>query len=225
MKQGINMKLELISFKLCPFAQCTIILLNKQKLDFELNHINPINPPDWFKQISPTGQVPLLKADGKIIFESSVITEFVNDISKTNLHPTDPIQKAENRSWIQFSSTLFDDLFGVVTGDEGKFHTSKKSLFDKLTKVETVKNNAQFFNGDDFSIIDAAFAPIFMRLDWINEFTNNALLLDEFKHLSAWSKALLQLDVVKNSVAEGLGDAYYANIEAREGYLSTLLID
>ncbi len=219
------MKLELISFKLCPFAQRAIIFLNKQKLDFELNHINPMNPPDWFKQISPTGQVPLLKADGRIIFESSVIIEFANDISKTNLHPSNPIQKAENRSWIQFSSTLFDDLFGVVTSDEKKFRISKKSLFDKLAKVEVVKNNAKFFNGDNFSIIDAAFAPIFMRLSWINEFTNNILSLDDFKHLSAWSKELLQVDVVKSSVVEGLDDAYYSNIEAREGHLSTLLID
>ncbi|QKQ23815.1 glutathione S-transferase family protein [Candidatus Ruthia endofausta] len=217
------MKLELISFKLCPFAQRAIILLNKQKLDFELNHINPMNPPDWFKQISPTGQVPLLKADERIIFESSVITEFINDISKTNLHPSNLIQKAENRSWIQFSSTLFDDLFGVVTGDEEKFRISKRSLFDKLAKIEVVKNNAKFFNGDSFSIIDAAFAPIFIRLSWINEFTKNILSLDDFKHLSAWSKELLQVDVVKSSVVEGLDDAYYSNIEAREGHLSTLL--
>ncbi len=217
------MKLELISFKLCPFAQRAIILLNKQKLDFELNHINPMNPPDWFKQISPTGQVPLLKADERIIFESSVITEFINDISKTNLHPSNLIQKAENRSWIQFSSTLFDDLFGVVTGDEEKFRISKRSLFDKLAKIEVVKNNAKFFNGDNFSIIDAAFAPIFIRLSWINEFTKNILSLDDFKHLSAWSKELLQVDVVKSSVVEGLDDAYYSNIEAREGHLSTLL--
>ncbi|ABL02103.1 Glutathione S-transferase, N-terminal domain [Candidatus Ruthia magnifica str. Cm (Calyptogena magnifica)] len=219
------MKLELISFKLCPFAQCAIILLNKQKLDFELNHINPMNPPNWFKQISPTEQVPLLKVDERIIFESSVITEFINDISKTNLHPSDPIQKAENRSWIQFSSTLFDNLFGIVTGDEEKFHTSKKSLFDKLAKVEVVKNNTKFFNGNNFSIIDAAFAPIFMRLNWINEFTNNILSLNEFKHLSTWSKELLQVDVVKNSVVERLNDVYYSNIEAREGHLLTLLID
>ncbi len=219
------MKLELISFKLCPFAQRTIILLNKQKLDFELNYINPMSPPDWFKQISPTGQVPLLKADEKIIFESSVITEFVNDISKTNLHPSDPIQKAENRSWIQFSSTLFDDLFDIVTGNEEKFNQSKIALFTKLAKIETIKSETKFFNGNDFNIIDAAFAPIFMRLSWINEFTKQSLSLDKLTNLSAWSRELLQLDVVKNSVVEGLDDAYYSNIEAREGYLSTLLID
>ncbi len=219
------MKLELISFKLCPFAQCAIILLNKQKLAFELNYINSINLPNWFKQISPTGKVPLLKANDKIIFESSVITEFINDISKTNLHPSDPIQKAKNRSWIQFSSTLFDDLFDVITGDKEKFYTSKKSLFDKLSKIETVKNSSQFFNGDNFSIIDATFAPIFMRLSWINKFTNNTLSFDRLTNISAWSQDLLQVDIVKNSVVKSLDDVYYSNIEARKGHISTLFID
>jgi len=39
------MKLELISFKLCPFAQSAIILLNTQKIDFEITYINPMDPP------------------------------------------------------------------------------------------------------------------------------------------------------------------------------------
>ena len=219
------MKLELISFKLCPFAQRAVILLNEQSIDFELTFINPMDPPDWFKAISPTGQVPLLKADDQIIFESSVISEFINDISTTDIHPKDVIQKANNRSWIAFSGNMLDDLFGIVTGDEKKFDAAKTALFDKLAKVELVKNSKKFFNGDEFHMIDASFAPIFMRLAWINEFTNNALSLAEFKNLSAWSDAILALDVVKSSVVEGLDDVYYSNIEGREGHLSTLLVE
>lgn len=219
------MQLELISFKLCPFAQRAVILLNLQKLNFKTTYINPMDPPDWFKEISPTGQVPLLKADDKIVFESSVIGEFVNDIGALDLHPKDAIVKANNRSWIAFSSSLFDDLFGLVIGDKDKFNASKTALFTKLSKIESAKGNDKFFNGDDFTMIDAAIAPFFMRLAWINKFSDNTLSITEFKHLNAWGKAVLCLDVVKNSVVEGLDDVYYSNIEAREGHLSTLLID
>ncbi len=219
------MKLELISFKLCPFVQRAIIILKKQKIDYDITFINPMDPPDWFKEISPTGQVPLLKADDEVIFESSVISEFANDISETDLHPSDAIQKAKNRAWIQFSSTMFDDLFNLVTGDEETYAKAKESLFGKLKKVETIKGDGAFFNGADFAMIDAAFAPIFMRLAWINEFTDNALSFNEFSNLSAWSEVILAVDEVKNSVSEGIDDVYYSNIEAREGYLSTLLVD
>ncbi|CAC9543225.1 Glutathione S-transferase [uncultured Gammaproteobacteria bacterium] len=219
------MKLELISFKLCPFAQRAVILLNTQKIDFEITYINPMDPPDWFKEISPTGQVPLLKVDDQIVFESSVITEFINDISGTSIHPEDVIQKASNRSWIAFSSTMFDDMFGMVVGDEEKFNASKKSLFGKLSKLEAVKTDSIFFNGESFNMIDAALAPIFMRLAWINEFTDNAVSISEFKKLSAWSDEILAVEEVKTSVVDGLGDVYYSNIEGREGHLSTLLVD
>ncbi|WPE16119.1 glutathione S-transferase family protein [Candidatus Thioglobus autotrophicus] len=219
------MKLELISFKLCPFAQRAIIALNSQNHDFKVSYINPMDPPDWFKAISPTGQVPLLKVDDQVVFESSVIAEFINDISTTDIHPKDVIQKANNRSWIAFSGDMLGDMFGIVTGDEEKFNTAKKALFGKLAKIESVKDSKTFFNGDEFNMIDAAFAPIFMRLSWINEFTDNALSLAEFKNLNAWSDAVLALDVVKNSVVDGLEDVYYSNIEGREGHLSTLLVE
>ena len=219
------MKLELISFKLCPFVQRAIIILKKQKIDYDITFINPMDPPDWFKAISPTGQVPLLKADDEVIFESSVISEFANDISENDLHPIDAIQKAKNRAWIEFSSKMFDDLFNLVTGDKETYAKAKESLFEKFAKVEAVKGTGTFFNGADFAMIDAAFAPIFMRLSWINEFTDNALLFNEFSNLSAWSEAILAVDEVKGSVSEGIDDVYYSNIEAREGYLSTLLVD
>ena len=219
------MKLELISFKLCPFAQRAIIILNTQKIDFEITYINPMDPPDWFKAISPTGQVPLLKVDDQIVFESSVITEFINDISSTSIHPENVITKANNRSWIAFSSSIFDDLFGLVTGDEDKFNASKTSLFTKLEKLENAKGDGTFFNGESFNMIDAALAPIFMRLAWMNEFTDNALSISEFKTLSAWSDAVLAVKEVQTSVIDGIDDVYYSNIEGREGHLSTLLVD
>ena len=219
------MKLELISFKLCPFVQRAIIILKRQKIDYDITFINPMDPPDWFKAISPTGQVPLLKADDEVIFESSVISEFANDISENDLHPIDAIQKAKNRAWIEFSSKMFDDLFNLVTGDKETYAKAKESLFSKFAKVEAVKGTGTFFNGADFAMIDAAFAPIFMRLSWINEFTDNALSFNEFSNLSAWSEAILAVDEVKGSVSEGIDDVYYSNIEAREGHLSTLLVD
>lgn len=184
-----------------------------------------MDPPDWFTKISPTGQVPLLKVNEKIVFESSVISEFVNDIGTLDLHPSNVIVKANNRSWIAFSSTMFGDLFDIVTGDEEKFNAAKTSLFAKLTKVEATKDNNKFYNGNDFTMIDAAFAPLFMRLAWINEFCKDVLSLKEFKNINTWSEAILSVKAVKTSVVEGLNDVYYSSIESRESHLSTLLIN
>lgn len=220
------MQLELVSFKLCPFVQRAIIVLKKQQIDYQLTYINLLNPPDWFKKISPTGQVPLLIVDKRVIFECNAISELVNDVGLIDMHPHPALKKAENRSWIEFSSTLLMDLFNlVIASNEDKFNQAKTHLLAKLSRLEAIKNKAKFFNDNKFCMIDCAFAPFFMRLAWINKFTDDALSLDNLPHLNAWSGALLADDTVQKSVVEGLEDVYYSSIEARDGYLSTLLIE
>jgi hypothetical protein len=41
------------------------------------------------------GQVPLLKVDDQVIFESLVITEFIEEISTHSFHPKEAIQRAK----------------------------------------------------------------------------------------------------------------------------------
>lgn len=70
-------KLELVSFKVCPFVQRSVIALNAKGIAYTLTHINPHEPPDWFKAISPLGKVPVLLVDGTPLFESAVILEYL----------------------------------------------------------------------------------------------------------------------------------------------------
>ena len=49
-------KLELVSFKVCPFVQRSVIALNMKGIEYSLTHINPHDAPDWFKAISPLGK-------------------------------------------------------------------------------------------------------------------------------------------------------------------------
>jgi len=46
-------------------------------------------------EISPLGQVPLLKVGNEVLFESAAITEFIDDISEGSLHPEDPLVRAK----------------------------------------------------------------------------------------------------------------------------------
>ena len=219
------MKLELISFKLCPFVQRAVIALKKQGIDYDITFINLMDPPEWFEELSPTGQVPVLKVDDEVIFESNVIVEFLNEISGEKLHPNDPVIRAKNRSWMSYSSSMFDHLFSLITGDKETFVSAKGVLTQKLAKLEKIKSNQQYFNGDQFMMIDAAIAPFFMRVSWINEFTDNVLSLEDFPKLQKWSRKLLADKDVMESVEEGLDDVYYSNIEARGGYLVSLLLE
>jgi glutathione S-transferase len=54
-------RLELVSFKTCPYVQRAAIVLHEKAVPFEITYIDQTKKPDWFLKISPLGKVPLLK--------------------------------------------------------------------------------------------------------------------------------------------------------------------
>jgi hypothetical protein len=70
-------KYRLVSFKTCPWVQRVAIVLREKKIDFEFQHIEPDNRPDWFRAISPHNKVPVLRLDDRVsLFESGAIAEY-----------------------------------------------------------------------------------------------------------------------------------------------------
>ena len=106
----MKIKPKLVSFKLCPFVQKAVIVLKQKQIDYDIEYIDLAAPPDWFLKISPFGKVPILIMDKDVIFESTVINEFLEEAFPNKLHPADLIHRAKNRSWIEFSSDCLAHL-------------------------------------------------------------------------------------------------------------------
>lgn len=215
-------KMELISFKLCPFVQRAVIVLKNKNVDFDITYIDLSNPPEWFKEISPLGQVPVLKVGDDVLFESSVIQEYVDEVTPPSLHPADTLLKAKNRAWIAFGGELNMDLFKMVNAkaEEG-FNEIVTGMCNKLARLEAAHSGDAFFNGEDFALIDAAFAPFFMRLDLIAG-ASGMNFLAEMPKMRKWSEHLLTQPCVKDSVVPELPKMYvgmFSNIEG--GYLAS----
>jgi len=217
--------LELISFKLCPFVQRAVIVLKKKNIDFDITYIDLGNPPEWFKEVSPLGQVPVLKVDGEVLFESSVIQEYVDEITLPSLQPTDPLVKAKNRAWISFGGEILMALHPMVTHkDEAVSNEKRGVVLQKLQQLEAVHSGGVYFNGEEFTMIDAAYAPMFMRMDFIKNLTGIDLL-SETPKLAKWAENLLALECVKASVVPELPMMYKGMVKHMDGYLATLLAD
>jgi len=60
------------------------------------------------------GKVPLLKVEDKVLFESAVICEYL-DVTPSSLHPADPLEKANHRAWIEFGSSILNDIAGFYS--------------------------------------------------------------------------------------------------------------
>ena len=217
----MSQKLELISFKLCPFVQRAVIVLKKKNIDFDITYIDLNDQPDWFKEISPLGQVPVLKVGDDVLFESSVIQEYVDEITPPSLQPADALVKAKNRAWISFGGDIIMAMQGMVTAKDETTANEKRALIEaKLSQLEAQHSGDNFFNGNEFQMIDAAYAPMLMRLNFIKSLTGEDLL-KELPKMAKWSSNLLSLDCVKDSVVPELPMMYKGMLKHMDGYLAT----
>ncbi len=209
----------LISFELCPFVQRSVIVLAEKKQAFVRINIDLSNKPDWFLNISPTGKVPALLVntaqDGKqkstAIFESAIINEYLDEQYGTALHPSDLLDKANHRFWISFSEPLLMLQYKAIAANKLVDATSHiRELFKSLIKLKP--GTGGYFEGNQFSLIDAAYAPLFTRIKWTPSLTEmleeHAEQHNDTKNLLTWINNVSQLSVVKNSVPQNFDQQY-----------------
>ena len=212
------MDIHLISFKTCPFVQRAVITLKYKNIDFDITYIDLADPPDWFLEISPLQKVPVLKVDGEILFESAVINEFLDDITDGALQPKDPLARAKNRAWIEFASNMLGNLYMMkMSKEEEKYDKYRDRLIDQLQRVEKRLGDGPWFNGADFSLADTAFAPFF-RQDSVVDYKLSVLDPETMPKIDAWSRRLLALPAVKESVVDEFEDLFIDAMERNGSY-------
>ncbi len=218
------MKPELISFKLCPFVQKAVLTLLYKGIDYDIQYIDLENPPEWFSAISPLGKVPVLKVGEQVLFESSVIVEYLNEVYGDSLHPSDPLLKAQNRSWMEFGNECLMNGFNlIIQADKDGYNQQLDALLKKLDQLEQQISSDAYFNGDQISLVDLSFAPLFQRLQFIDDVS--AGIIDTARHpkVTAWSQNLFNLPIMQASAVPELKQLYTGMMKMRNGYLSTLI--
>lgn len=203
------MKLELVSFALCPYVQRSVITLKIKKAPFATTYIDLETPPAWFEEISPLGQVPLLKVDEKtVLFESAVINEFIDETVGRRLHPEEPVRRALERSWIEYGSELLRSAYLLSRESDAKAAASLRAeFFTDLSRVETVVSTGPYFRGKDFGLVDAAYAPLFMRIFLLDTLRDDPAW-KSIPKTHAWAESLLRLPEVRESVQPDFGHKY-----------------
>ena len=213
------MSIELISFKTCPFVQRAAITLGYKEVEHKVTYIDLADPPDWFLEISPLAKVPVLRVDGEILFESAVINEYLDDITGGELQPKDSLARAKNRAWIEFASNMLGNTYMMKTATEkGKYEKYRDQLVSQFRRIENRLGDGPWFNGEDFSLADTAFAPLFAH-DAVANYRFSVIDAATMPKLDAWSKRLLALPAVKNSVVTEFEDLYLAALETNNSYL------
>ncbi|NJN03313.1 MAG: glutathione S-transferase family protein [Leptolyngbyaceae cyanobacterium SL_1_1] len=215
--------LELISHLLCPYVQRAVIVLLEKEIPHQRTYIDLSVKPDWFRAISPLGKVPLLKVNGEVLFESGVICEYLDEITPGSLHPPDPLQKAKHRSWIEFGSSLLNEIADFYNAlSKELFEQKQHELVKKFSRIELYLSDSPYFAGQRFSLVDAVYGAIFRYFDVFDKIAEFRVFEDSPKAQN-WRRSLQARASIQQAVAEDYSARLFTFLKQRQSYLSELV--
>jgi glutathione S-transferase len=215
--------LELVSHHLCPYVQRAAITLSEKQAAYRRTYVDLAAKPDWFLALSPLGKVPLLRVGGQTLFESAAICEYLDDTVGPRMHPADPVARAEHRAWIAFASATLDAIGGLYNAaDEAAFDARLLDLAGKFERLEEALGDGPYFAGEPFSLVDAAFAPVFRYFDVFERFVSLGVF-GRTPKVAAWRTALARRPSVQSAVAADYPERLESFLRGRNSHLSRII--
>jgi len=201
----------------CPFVQRSWIALEERKIPYQYKEVNPYKKEPHFLAINPKGLVPAVEYNGKALYESLVICEFLEDAYPSHtphLLPSNPYERARARLWIDhISKTFLPPFFRLLQSqDAAKQDEARQELYKALsTLAKQRKEGGPYFFGEEFSLVDIAIAPWAARDYIVTE--HRGYKRDEVgSGWKEWADALEKRESVKKTTSN---KEYYTEIYGR----------
>jgi glutathione S-transferase len=194
---------ELYSFAACPFAQRTRMVLAEKSIDHERHEIDLYNRPENWKEISPTGKVPLLRHRGATIYESTIINQYLDEsFPERPLMPDTALGRAQARIWMdhcdhRFLGTMHNLM--RLRDDAEKLPDASDKATAVLKELETRgmenRGDGPYWLGSQPTLVDFQYLPFFERMP-VYEALCDFVWPAECMQLKDWFAAMCELDSV-----------------------------
>jgi glutathione S-transferase len=181
----------------CPFGKKVRIVLAEKELSFDSVQVDLAKgqqKSEEFRRLNPFGKVPVLVDEASIVYESTIINEYLNDEypHPPELLPDDSGEKARIRMLVDFADRAFT-LPVMALEREGKGAEKDDARIaaakDAVTKVLQMLDRelaGREYLADSFSLADVAFAPALLMLPQVGVNIDPAL-----SNVVAWKARLL----------------------------------
>lgn len=157
--------------------------------------------PEHLKR-NPYGKIPVIDIDGKMLFESCIINEYLDEIyPNPPLQPRDPYLRARGRILIDYFLNYLHDPYWALRGemikkneaerDQKIIAETRKEVTSRLQYLEETLGDKPFFLGE-YSLTDIAMLPRFPRLVDYGVLPSPAL-----PRLTAWFERMKQRPTVQ----------------------------
>lgn len=194
--------LKVISFNICPFVQRVTALLELKEIPYEVEYIRLNDKPDWFKEVSPNGQVPVLITEsGTPLFESDAIVEYLEEKHPTMYPGMTAEQKAINRAWSYLATKHYLVQCSAQRSPSRETLMQREAkLSQAFTRMENALTQTPFFHSDSVGMVDIAWLPLLHRAKIMEE-CSGYNFLTPYPKLKQWQTILLKTGLAERSVS------------------------
>lgn len=196
-------ELQFITAEVCPFAQRTHLALIEKGLEYEHSEVDLKNKPAWFKTVSPYGKVPVFKHGDRVLYESAIINEYIDEVwPKPALMPADPYLRAQARIWIDYCNTRFiDPFYDLLSAREpaaqAELAATLTGCFEYMEEAGLAALGADpYWLGSEVSLVDLAYWPLFERLPAVTHY-RGVDVPENCTRLRRWFAAMAERESVK----------------------------
>jgi glutathione S-transferase len=143
-----------------------------------------------FLQLNPYGKIPVLAEDGKVLFESCIINEYLDEkYPNPPLMPKDPYLRGRGRVLVDYALNFTHEPYGALRGemltpdaarDATTVAEKRRVLTDLFLYLEAALGDKAYFLGD-LSLTDIAILPRLLRME-----SYGALPSPSLPRLGAW---------------------------------------
>ncbi|MEH6345603.1 MAG: glutathione S-transferase family protein [Bermanella sp.] len=184
-------------------SQRIVALLDQLNIKYQYEEINlqkNQHKTAGFLRVNPHGQVPVLKHGAQVIYDSTVIAQYLSQLfdKKQNWFPTTSWQSAQHSMWLALEAGTHKefkplwDKYIVKTSHQPAHSESEQQsftrIYQKLTQLENALQQNAFLCGDQIRYADIAW---FTRLEQLS--TIPGVNLAQFSALNNWQDTVSEL--------------------------------
>ncbi len=155
----------------CPFCERVWFALEEKEIPFATEFIDLNNKPKWYTDLVPSTQVPAVKIEGELVYESKdILLALEARFSDSPLLPDDPEENAIARQLVEDAETNGSKEVGYkfligTSADDNELATLQASFEAKLDELERAlaKYPGSYFLST-FSLVDIMYGPHLDRL-------------------------------------------------------------